>query len=236
MFLHIVYVMQPKIRDKFDLALKIARLSGPGIQDFKSGECTARCPCSDAFTVEHGLLGRQGGGDDIVYKAQCVGAVARAHQLFGAAGDLRVSVQGLTAVGIGSIAAAGAEGGGHRSALMAVCEWRRAVYHSAPDPLFEYGAMNVAQYVGRMLALGFWLAVAVAALGLLPATAARLLLLGGGVLFLLHGAQLLIWRRALACYSRNKLRDALGVLLFGIFHLATLMPRAEAPQDAADAQ
>ncbi len=96
--------------------------------------------------------------------------------------------------------------------------------------------MKFAQRLGQLLALGFWIAVAVAAAGLLPDLATRMLLIAGAAIFVMHGVQLLVFRRALACYSRNKLKDALLVLLFGIFHLAALMPRAGQQPSASDAQ
>lgn len=62
-------------------------------------------PGFDAGAVQRGLLGGQGGGDQVVDQAQGVGAVARAHQLAGAAGD-GAGMQAAAAVGQWLLAAA----------------------------------------------------------------------------------------------------------------------------------
>src|SRR5690606_19554514 len=67
----------------------------------------AEAPGADAVPVEAGLLGGQGGGDQVVDQAQHVGAVARAHQVFGA--GRRGALVIVAAAGVeGTAAAAGA--------------------------------------------------------------------------------------------------------------------------------
>lgn len=96
--------------------------------------------------------------------------------------------------------------------------------------------MKIAQRIGVLLALSFWFLVIASIVGVMPEMITQLFLYSGLIIFLVHGVELFCWRRALRCYSQNKLKDALMVLLFGIFHLAKLMPRANLESDASNAQ
>lgn len=96
--------------------------------------------------------------------------------------------------------------------------------------------MKIAQRLGVLLALGFWLLVLVSLFGVLPTLVGRLFVYSGLAILAVHAVELFCWRRALRCYSQNKLKDALCVLLFGIFHLAKLMPRADQNTDLTNAQ
>src|SRR3989344_796881 len=75
-----------------------------GAFDFKAQPGALGTPVSNRLAIEPALLGGQGGGHQVIDQAQHVGAVARAHQGFGA--GCRMSGMVMAAAGIEQGAAA----------------------------------------------------------------------------------------------------------------------------------
>lgn len=90
--------------------------------------------------------------------------------------------------------------------------------------------MRVIGFVGKALALLFWGAVVANLLAPFAKPFDMLMSFCGGLVFLIHGLELLLFRETLRQRS-HPAAQRFQVLLFGIFHLLTL--RAERGTDHA---
>ncbi|MCD5987856.1 MULTISPECIES: DUF1145 domain-containing protein [Pseudomonas] len=91
--------------------------------------------------------------------------------------------------------------------------------------------MKVFWGLGKLLTAAFWLVVLFSLMVALPTPFDPLIKLAGGLLALIHVAELLLFNGSLRGRPRPW-RDRLRILLFGIFHIKSLPKKA---QEAAHA-
>lgn len=92
--------------------------------------------------------------------------------------------------------------------------------------------MRVFLRLGKLLALLFWALVLINLLASFAKPFDVLLYLGGALVLLIHGLELLLFKAQLEQRPRLWL-DRLQVLLFGAFHLFSLPPATQAEAEHA---
>ncbi|GAA4649887.1 DUF1145 domain-containing protein [Kistimonas scapharcae] len=85
--------------------------------------------------------------------------------------------------------------------------------------------------LGQLLTLGFWLGVILNFFMPFPAPLDSIFLIAGGLILLVHGIEVAIWRERIRAMSDRFVMDCLLILVFGFFHMATLMLRQQPVQE-----
>lgn len=81
--------------------------------------------------------------------------------------------------------------------------------------------------IGKAVALGLWVAVLLALLGMFPASVTQLLLTVGVATAVIHVLEVSVFLLRHRELSDNVMADAAQVMVFGVFHLSVIGRRAQ---------